>query len=107
MLNPDFQPCPPFQSAVTEELIKCVCMARAEISDSKKMVKILKRTINSSKIYTSCPRVGLDGDVDGVDGKMLSVVNLHGSLLFMNDICVPDSATNFSHGSGNYIFREP
>ena len=22
MLNPDFQPCPPFQSAVTEELIK-------------------------------------------------------------------------------------
>ena len=24
MLNPDFQPCPPFQSADTEELIKWV-----------------------------------------------------------------------------------
>ena len=26
MLNPDFQPCPPFQSAVTEELIKWVML---------------------------------------------------------------------------------
>ena len=36
----------------------------------KSMVKIQKRTINSSKIHTpSRPRVGLDGDVDRVDGK--------------------------------------
>ena len=38
----------------------------------KIMVKIQKRTINSSKIQnscTSCPRVGLDGDVDEVDRK--------------------------------------
>ena len=37
----------------------------------KIMVKIQKRMINSSKIHTprSHPRVGLDGDVDGVDGK--------------------------------------
>ena len=33
-------------------------------------VKIQKMKINSSKIHaTSSPRVGLDGDVDGVDGK--------------------------------------
>ena len=31
-VNPDFQPCPPFQSAVTEELIKWVWLARAEKS---------------------------------------------------------------------------
>ena len=32
------------------------------------MVKIQKKIINSSKIHTP-PKVGLDGDVDGVDGK--------------------------------------
>ena len=35
-VNPDFQPCPPFQSAVTEELIKWVWLARAEKSDFSK-----------------------------------------------------------------------
>ena len=36
----------------------------------KIMVKIQKRMINSGKIHTPlASRVGLDGDVDGVDGK--------------------------------------
>ena len=70
MLNPDFQPCPPFQSAVTEELIKWVWLGLKTVIIVKLKVKIQKRMINSSKIhYTSRPRVGLDGDVDGVDGK--------------------------------------
>ena len=34
------------------------------------MVKIQKRTINSSEIHTPLAQgFGLDGDVDGVDGK--------------------------------------
>ena len=70
MLNPDFQPCPPFQSAVIEELIKWVWLGLKKVIIVKMIVKIQKKTINSSKIlYTSSPRVGLDGDVDGVDGK--------------------------------------
>ena len=36
----------------------------------KMILKIQKRTINSGKIHAPlAPRVGLDGDVDGVDGK--------------------------------------
>ena len=52
MLNPDFQPCPPFQSAVTEELIKWVWLGLKTVIIVKMMVKIQKRTINSSKIHT-------------------------------------------------------
>ena len=71
MLNPDFQPHPPFQSAVTEELIKWVWLELKTVIIVKMMVKIQKRTINSNKIHTPLApaRVGLDGDVDGVDGK--------------------------------------
>ena len=70
MLNPDFQLCPPFKSAVTEELIKWVWLGLKTVIIVKIMVKIQKRMINSSKIqYTSSPRVGLDSDVDEVDGK--------------------------------------
>ena len=35
MLNPDFQPCPPFQSAVTEELIKWVWLGLKTVDYSK------------------------------------------------------------------------
>ena len=51
MLNPDFQPCPPFQSAVTEELIKWVWLGLKTVIMVKIMVKIQKRMINSSKIH--------------------------------------------------------
>ena len=71
MLNPDFQPCPPFQSADTEELIKWVWLGLKTVIIVKIMVKIQKRTINSSKIHIPLAQglIGLDGDVDGVDGK--------------------------------------
>ena len=58
MLNPDFQPCPPFQSAsnktkqVTEEFIKWVWLGLKTVITVKMMVKIQKRTINLSKIHT-------------------------------------------------------
>ena len=52
MLNPDFQPCPPFKSAVTEELIKWVWLGLKTVIIVKIMVKIQKRTINSSEIHT-------------------------------------------------------
>ena len=39
MLNPDFQPCPPFQSAVTEELIKWVSLGMKTVIIVKMMVK--------------------------------------------------------------------
>ena len=52
MLNPDFQPCPPFQSAVTEELIKLVLLGLKTVIIEKIIVKIQKKTINSSKIHT-------------------------------------------------------
>ena len=52
MLNPDFQPCPPFQSADTEELIKWVWLGLKTVIIVKIMVKLQKRTINSSKIHT-------------------------------------------------------
>ena len=42
MLNPDFQPCPPFQSAVTEELIKWVWLGLKTVIRVKIMVKIQK-----------------------------------------------------------------
>ena len=50
MLNPDFQPCPTFQSAVTEKLIKWVWLGLKTVVIAKMMVKIQKRTINSSEI---------------------------------------------------------
>ena len=40
MLNPDFQPCPPFQSAVTEELIKWVWLGLETVIIVKIMVKV-------------------------------------------------------------------
>ena len=51
MLNPVFQTCPPFQSAVTEEFIKWVWLGLKAVIIVKMMVKIQKRTINSSKIH--------------------------------------------------------
>ena len=51
MLNPDFQPCPPFQSAVTEDFIKWVWLGLETVILVKMMVKIQNRTINSSEIH--------------------------------------------------------
>ena len=52
MLNPDFKPCPPFQSAVTEELIKWVWLGlKTVIIYSKNDVKT-EKIINSSKVHT-------------------------------------------------------
>ena len=55
MLNPDFQPCPPLQSAIAEEFIKWVCLGLKKVTTVKMMVKIQKKTINSSKIYQAVP----------------------------------------------------
>ena len=52
MLIPDSQPCPPFLSAVTEEFIKWVWLGLKTVIIVLMMVKIQKRTINSSKIHT-------------------------------------------------------
>ena len=62
MLNPDFQPCPPFQSALTEEFTKWVWLGLKTVTIVEMMVKIQKRTTNSRKIH-------IPGGVDGVDGK--------------------------------------
>ena len=51
MLNPDFQPHLPFQSADTEELIKWVWLGMKTVIIVKMMVKKQKRTKNSSKIH--------------------------------------------------------
>ena len=47
MLNSDFQPCPPLQSAVTKELIKWVWLGLKTVIIVNIMVKIQK-----SKIHT-------------------------------------------------------
>ena len=51
MLNPDFQPCPPFQSTVTEEFTKWVWLGLKIVIIVKMMIKIQKKKINFSKIH--------------------------------------------------------
>ena len=67
MLNPDFQPRPPFQSVVRQDFIKWVWLELITVITVKMMVKVQKKTINSSKLHA--PLFGVEGDVNGVDGK--------------------------------------
>ena len=55
MLIPDFQPCQPFPLVVTKELIKWVWLGLKTMIIVKMMVKIQKKTLNSSKIRTPLP----------------------------------------------------
>ena len=52
MLNPDLQPCPPFQSAVTEELVKWVWLGLKTViivNDGKNTVIIVNDGKNTEK----------------------------------------------------------
>ena len=56
MLNPDFQPCPPFQSAVTEEFIKWVWLGLKTVISVKIIVKIQEKKLIQVKFLHLWPK---------------------------------------------------